>query len=127
MRLVQVRSVRSLVSSVRPGTRLPMEPLTIRWCANCAVYTGIRELLRCDNLQTSMFVPDPVISLAIKPIGTETPNFSRALNRFQKEDPTFRVHVDHESKEARLLSQVPFHLELTAPPDDHLGHGRATP
>jgi hypothetical protein len=127
MRLVQARSVQSLVSSARPGTRLPMEPLTIRWCANCAVSTGIRELLRCNNLQTSMFVPDPVISLAIKPIGTETPNFSRALNRFQKEDPTFRVHVDHESKEACLLSQAPFYLELTAPADDHLWHGRATP
>ena len=126
MRLVQARSVRSLVSSARLGTRLPMEPLTIRWCANGAVSTGIKELLRCD-LQTSMFVPDPVISLAIKPIGTETPNFSRALNRFQKEDPTFRVHVDRESKEARLLSQALFQLELTAPADDHLGHGRATP
>ena len=62
---------------------------------------GIVESLRPIYSQTSMFVPDPVISLAIKPIGTETPNFSRALNRFQKEDPTFRVHVDHESKEAR--------------------------
>ena len=48
---------------------------------------------------TSMFVPDPVISLAIKPEGTETPNFSKALNRFKKEDPTFRVHVDPESQE----------------------------
>lgn len=51
-----------------------------------------------------MFVPDPVISLAIKPVGQETPNFSRALNRFKKEDPTFKVHVDRESKEVcRLL------------------------
>jgi elongation factor G len=49
-----------------------------------------------------MYVPEPVISLAIKPTGTETPNFSRALNRFQKEDPTFRVHVDRESKEVRM-------------------------
>lgn len=48
-----------------------------------------------------MFVPEPVISLAIKPTGMETPNFSRALNRFQKEDPTFKVHVDQESKEVR--------------------------
>lgn len=48
-----------------------------------------------------MFVPDPVISLSIKPTGAETPNFSRALNRFQKEDPTFRVHIDHESQEVR--------------------------
>lgn len=46
-----------------------------------------------------MFVPEPVISLAIKANGIETPNFSRALNRFQKEDPTFRVHMDAESKE----------------------------
>jgi len=48
---------------------------------------------------TSMFVPEPVISLSIRPDGQETPNFSRALNRFQKEDPTFRVHVDSESSE----------------------------
>jgi hypothetical protein len=50
---------------------------------------------------TNMFVPDPVISLSITPEGTESPNFSRALNRFQKEDPTFRVHVDSESQEVR--------------------------
>jgi elongation factor G len=60
--------------------------------------------------QTSMFVPDPVISLAIKPIGTETPNFSRALNRFQKEDPTFRVHIDHESKEVSLFQYIGYYL-----------------
>lgn len=57
-----------------------------------------------SSLQTSMFVPDPVISLALKPVGKDTPNFSRALNRFQKEDPTFRVHIDHESKEVMSLS-----------------------
>ena len=61
-------------------------------------------LLISNHSQTSMFVPDPVISLAIKPIGNETPNFSRALNRFQKEDPTFRVHIDRESKEVRRVS-----------------------
>ena len=49
-----------------------------------------------------MFVPEPVISLALKPVGQETPNFSRALNRFQKEDPTFRVHIDKESKEVSV-------------------------
>jgi elongation factor G len=50
-----------------------------------------------------MFVPDPVVSLSIKPVARESPNFSRALQRFQKEDPTFKVHMDKESKEARRL------------------------
>ncbi|KAG8713025.1 Elongation factor G, mitochondrial [Ceratobasidium sp. 394] len=61
---------------------------------------------------TSMFVPDPVISLSIKPIGTETPNFSRALNRFQKEDPTFRVHIDHESQETIISGMGELHLDI---------------
>lgn len=54
-----------------------------------------------------MFVPEPVISLAIRPKGQETPNFSRALNRFQKEDPTFRVHVDQESQEVSYPAPPP--------------------
>ncbi|KAJ7132875.1 elongation factor G, mitochondrial [Mycena crocata] len=61
---------------------------------------------------TSMFVPEPVISLAIKAQGIETPNFSRALNRFQKEDPTFRVHIDHESKETIISGMGELHLEI---------------
>lgn len=58
--------------------------------------------------KTSMFVPDPVISLSLKPVGLETPNFSRALNRFQREDPTFKVHIDAESKE--VSQSVPLYL-----------------
>ncbi|KAJ7497181.1 elongation factor G, mitochondrial [Mycena latifolia] len=61
---------------------------------------------------TSMFVPEPVISLAIKSTGIETPNFSRALNRFQKEDPTFRVHIDQESKETIISGMGELHLEI---------------
>ncbi|KAL1942203.1 hypothetical protein VTO73DRAFT_6267 [Trametes versicolor] len=61
---------------------------------------------------TNMFVPEPVISLALKPVGAETPNFSRALNRFQKEDPTFRVHIDKESKETIISGMGELHLEI---------------
>lgn len=60
----------------------------------------------------SMFVPEPVISLSIRPEGNETPNFSRALNRFQKEDPTFRVHVDSESQETIISGMGELHLDI---------------
>lgn len=61
---------------------------------------------------TSMFVPEPVISLSIRPEGKESPNFSRALNRFQKEDPTFRVHVDSESQETIISGMGELHLDI---------------
>ncbi|CAD6898195.1 unnamed protein product [Tilletia controversa] len=61
---------------------------------------------------SSMFVPEPVISLSIKPEGKESANFSRGLNRFQKEDPTFRVHVDKESSETIISGMGELHLEI---------------
>jgi translation elongation factor EF-G len=73
-----------------------------------------------------MFVPDPVISLSLKPVGQETPNFARALNRFQKEDPTFKVHIDHESKEVSLLHSAQVsssHKSRDRETDHHLRHG----
>ena len=62
---------------------------------------------------TSMFVPDPVISLSIKPKQTkDTPNFSKAIARFQREDPTFRVHVDLESGESIISGMGELHLSI---------------
>ncbi|KIY43189.1 translation elongation factor G [Fistulina hepatica ATCC 64428] len=61
---------------------------------------------------TSMYVPEPVISLAIQMKGLETPNFSRALNRFQREDPTFKVHFDPVSKETIISGMGELHLEI---------------
>jgi elongation factor G len=62
---------------------------------------------------TSMYVPDAVISLAVAPKErTGQANFSKALNRFTKEDPTFRVHRDEESAETIISGMGELHLEI---------------
>jgi elongation factor G len=61
----------------------------------------------------SMFVPDAVISLSITPKNTkDTPNFSKAISRFQREDPTFRVHNDAESGETIISGMGELHLSI---------------
>lgn len=62
---------------------------------------------------TSMFVPEPVISLSIKPKHTkDSQNFSKAIARFQREDPTFRVHFDVESEQTIVSGMGELHLEV---------------
>ncbi len=61
----------------------------------------------------SMFVAEPVIELAIKPKKQEDlVKVSKALNRFMKEDPTFRVSVDEESNETIIRGMGELHLEI---------------
>ena len=64
------------------------------------------------NSMTSMFVPDPVVSLALHPKQKNDKNFGKALGRFAKEDPTFRVHTDPESGEPIISGMGELHLEI---------------
>ena len=62
---------------------------------------------------TSMHVPAAVISLAVAPKDrTAEANFSKALNRFTKEDPTFRVHQDEESQQTIISGMGELHLDI---------------
>ncbi len=62
---------------------------------------------------TSMYVPTPVIELSVKAKDRNTlTNFSKALNRFQKEDPTFQVYYDEESGETIIKGMGELHLEI---------------
>ena len=62
---------------------------------------------------TSMFVPEPVIELAVSPKDKAGQvNFSKALNRFTKEDPTFRVSRDDESGETIIKGMGELHLDI---------------
>jgi elongation factor G len=62
---------------------------------------------------TSMYVPDPVISLAVtaEDHKSET-NMSKALARFTKEDPTFKVHVNEETGDTIISGMGELHLEV---------------
>ena len=61
----------------------------------------------------SMYVPEPVISLCITPKDKQAAmQMSKALNRFVKEDPTFRTYTDPESNETIIRGMGELHLEV---------------
>ncbi|BBD58392.1 translation elongation factor G [Nostoc sp. HK-01] len=60
-----------------------------------------------------MFVPEPVITLSVTPKKQEdSDRLAKALNRFQREDPTFRVSIDPESKATLISGMGELHLEI---------------
>jgi elongation factor G len=62
---------------------------------------------------TSMYVPEPVISLAVKTRDNKSSdNLGKAINRFTKEDPTFHSYVDSESNETIIQGMGELHLDV---------------
>jgi elongation factor G len=61
----------------------------------------------------SMFVPEPVIKIAISPkTRSDGDKLGKALQRFRKEDPTFRVFTDEETNEILISGMGELHLDV---------------
>ena len=61
----------------------------------------------------SIYAAEPVIDLAISPTKrVDQDKLGKALNRFMREDPTFRVHVDKETSETIISGMGELHLEI---------------
>ena len=62
---------------------------------------------------SSMFVPEPVMSLSIKPKDkSQVDKFGKALSKFTREDPTLRIKVDNQTKETILSGMGELHLDV---------------
>ncbi|XP_051935154.1 elongation factor G, mitochondrial [Hippocampus zosterae] len=79
-------------------------------CASGDTFTSkISEHLSMESIH----IPDPVISMSMKPTNkNDLDKFSKGINRFTREDPTFRVHFDTENKETIISGMGELHLEI---------------
>ena len=61
----------------------------------------------------SMFVPEPVIKMSITPTNRDgLDKLGKALQRFSREDPTFRVATDEETGETLIAGMGELHLDI---------------
>jgi elongation factor G len=71
----------------------------------------------CDDgspiILESLFVPEPVISVAVEPkTKQDMEKLSKALQALSEEDPTFRVHVDSETNQTVIAGMGELHLDI---------------
>ncbi|WP_153558559.1 elongation factor G [Roseimaritima sediminicola] len=78
-------------------------------CASGDTYAPERDFCTLE----SMFVPEPVIKMAVNPTSrADSDKMGKALQRFRKEDPTFRVFTDEETNEILISGMGELHLEV---------------
>ncbi len=71
----------------------------------------------CDEdnpvILESLFIPEPVISLAVEPkTKADMEKLGKALQSLSEEDPTFRVHTDPETNQTVIAGMGELHLEI---------------
>jgi elongation factor G len=71
----------------------------------------------CDEgnpvILESLFIPEPVISLAVEPkTKQDMEKLSKALQALSEEDPTFRVNTDSETNQTVIAGMGELHLEI---------------
>ncbi|XP_044290321.1 elongation factor G, mitochondrial isoform X1 [Varanus komodoensis] len=82
---------------------------------DCASGDTFTNKANVELSMESIHVPDPVISVAMKPANkNDLDKFSKGINRFTREDPTFRIYFDTESKETVVSGMGELHLEIYA-------------
>ncbi|NXI67132.1 EFGM factor, partial [Anseranas semipalmata] len=82
---------------------------------DCASGDTFTDKTSTDISMESIHIPDAVISVAMKPSNkNDLDKFSKGLSRFSREDPTFRIHFDDESKETIVSGMGELHLEIYA-------------
>ncbi|XP_013917963.1 PREDICTED: elongation factor G, mitochondrial [Thamnophis sirtalis] len=81
---------------------------------DCASGDTFTEKENIDFSMEPIHVPDPVVSVTMKPVNKNDDRFAKGINRFVREDPTFRVYFDTESKETIVSGMGELHLEIYA-------------
>ncbi len=78
-------------------------------CASGDTFHGDGVHVALENI----FVPEAVLRLSVTPANRDGQDkMSKALERFRREDPTFRVMTDHETNETIVAGMGQLHLEI---------------
>jgi elongation factor G len=97
------------------------EDIKEAYAGDIVALCGLKEVITGDTLCANtkpiilekMDFPDPVIEVAVEPkTKADQEKMGVALNRLAKEDPSFRVSVDHESGQTIIKGMGELHLEI---------------
>ncbi len=109
------------------------------YTGDIAAAVGLRNVTTGDTICTdgapilleAMEFPEPVISVAIEPkTKADQEKMGTALGKLAQEDPTFRIHTDHETSQTIISGMGELHLEIIVDRlmrEFNVGANRGTP